>query len=185
MVRLQISTLAWILIGPNEVGLQKVQISNGIWNLEAQPVEIRTNGHHFVKKPFEICISRIWMVRFSNGWDHSYSPTLWKPDNLKSDIKNVWIWNWQISDACLFHSNVAGWILLLKFNHFNIPMFRPGLGFLSLDETKLVTIFRLKKDTVGSLFVPALVLGYFLKWKGRDHLGGKYIDGSRSISVLI
>ena len=28
-----------------------VQISNGIWNPEAQPFEIRTKGGHFVKKP--------------------------------------------------------------------------------------------------------------------------------------
>ena len=36
------------LNGQKEVGLQIVQISNGIWNREAQPFEIWTNGHHFV-----------------------------------------------------------------------------------------------------------------------------------------
>ena len=30
-------------------GLQLFQILNGIWNLEAQPLEIWTNGHYFVK----------------------------------------------------------------------------------------------------------------------------------------
>ena len=35
--------------GRKEVGLQMVQISNGIWNPKAQPFEIWTYGHHFVK----------------------------------------------------------------------------------------------------------------------------------------
>ena len=38
----------WILNGQKEVGLQMVWISNGIWNLEAQPFENRTNGTHSV-----------------------------------------------------------------------------------------------------------------------------------------
>ena len=40
----------WILNGQKEVGLQMVQISKGIWNREAQPFEIWTNGRHFFKK---------------------------------------------------------------------------------------------------------------------------------------
>ena len=53
------SDLVWISNGPKQVGLQMVWISNGIWNPEAQPFEIRTNGRHFVKNhlktgPFEI-----------------------------------------------------------------------------------------------------------------------------------
>ena len=43
------SGLVWILNGQKEVGLQMVQISNGIWNPEAQLFEIQTNGRHFVK----------------------------------------------------------------------------------------------------------------------------------------
>ena len=38
-----------ILNGQKEVGLQIVQILNVIWNLEAQPFEIQTNGRHFIK----------------------------------------------------------------------------------------------------------------------------------------
>ena len=34
------SGLVWILNGHKQVGLQMVQIFNGIWNLEAQPFEI-------------------------------------------------------------------------------------------------------------------------------------------------
>ena len=40
------SGIVWISNGKKEVGLQKV---HGIWNLEAQPLEIQTNGSHFVK----------------------------------------------------------------------------------------------------------------------------------------
>ena len=35
--------------GQKEVGLQMVWISSEIWNWEAQPFEVRTNGCHFVK----------------------------------------------------------------------------------------------------------------------------------------
>ena len=38
-----------ILKGRKEVGLQMVWISNGIWNPEAKPFEIQTNGTNFVK----------------------------------------------------------------------------------------------------------------------------------------
>ena len=65
--------LVWISNGQKEVGLQMVQISNGIWNPETQPFEIRTNGHHLVKKPFEIRTKTIGfqMVQFLNGWGYS------------------------------------------------------------------------------------------------------------------
>ena len=88
------SRLVWISNGQNEVGLQMVWFANGFWNLEAQPFEIWTNGHHLVKnylnpdkwpsfskKLFEIRTKtfRFLMVRFSNGWDYSYcrSSTIW------------------------------------------------------------------------------------------------------------
>ena len=41
------SDLVWISNSPKEVELQLVWISNGIWNSEAQPFEVRTNGRHF------------------------------------------------------------------------------------------------------------------------------------------
>ena len=44
---LHIQWVSEIRISP--VCLQMVQISNGIWNLEAQPFDIWTNGSHFVK----------------------------------------------------------------------------------------------------------------------------------------
>ena len=28
----------------------------------------------------------VWILY---GWDHSYSPSLWKPDQLKSDLQNL------------------------------------------------------------------------------------------------
>ena len=71
-------------------------VANGLdfkwdFNLEAQPFEIWTNYHHFVKKnTFEIWTktSRFWMVQFSNVWDYSYShclsPTIWNPTLKKS-----------------------------------------------------------------------------------------------------
>ena len=39
-----------ILNGQKEACFQMVQKSNGVWNLEAQPFEIWTNGCHFVKQ---------------------------------------------------------------------------------------------------------------------------------------
>ena len=43
------SRLVWILNGQREFALQMVKNLNWIWNSEAQPSEIWTNGHHFVK----------------------------------------------------------------------------------------------------------------------------------------
>ena len=56
------------------IWLQMVQILKGFWNPEAQPFEIRINGHHFVKKPFEIQTKMFGfkMVRFSKVLDFSY-----------------------------------------------------------------------------------------------------------------
>ena len=75
------SGLVWILNGQKEVSLQMVRILKKILNLKAQP---------FCQKPFEIKtkMSGFWLVQFSNGWDHSYSQTLWKPDRLKSFKKS-------------------------------------------------------------------------------------------------
>ena len=43
------SAPVWILNGQKEIGLHTVRIWNGIWNLVAKPIEIRTNGCRFVK----------------------------------------------------------------------------------------------------------------------------------------
>ena len=43
------SRLVWISNSQKEVGLQTVWIWNGIWNPEAQPFEIWTNGCHLFK----------------------------------------------------------------------------------------------------------------------------------------
>ena len=43
------SSRVQILNGRKGVGLQMVWISNGIWNPEAEPFEIQTNGTNFVK----------------------------------------------------------------------------------------------------------------------------------------
>ena len=68
------SGLVWILNALKEVGLQMVWILKGIWNPEAQPFEIRTNGCHLVKNHLKSGkTSRFWTVLFSNGWDHSHS----------------------------------------------------------------------------------------------------------------
>ena len=59
-------------------------------NPEAQPFEIRTNGHHFCKKNLDKK-SKFQIVQCSNGWDYSYShslsPTFWKLNHLKSTFK--------------------------------------------------------------------------------------------------
>ena len=57
------SRLVWILKGQKEVGFQMVQISNGIWNTEAQPFEIWTKGHHSVKNHLNLD-KNVWI---SNG----------------------------------------------------------------------------------------------------------------------
>ena len=58
------SDLVRILKGPKEFGLQMVWISNGIWNPEAELLEIRTNGHHFVKNHW----NQDKNIRILNGW---------------------------------------------------------------------------------------------------------------------
>ena len=63
------SGLVCISNGIKVVGLQTVRNSNGIWNLEAPPFEIQTNGRHFFKnhlKSVQKCPdfewSSFWMV---------------------------------------------------------------------------------------------------------------------------
>ena len=93
-----------------QVGLQMVRISNGIWNREAQPLEIRTNGCHFVKNYLKSGKSLVlnglvfeWLGQAINiaeagpfeNW------TNWNPDQLKSDLLKVRILhgrNGRISD---------------------------------------------------------------------------------------
>ena len=62
-----------------------VRILNGIWNLEAQPLEIRTNGYHFVKNHSKseqnIQILNITVLECLG------------PDPLKYDIQKVRISN--------------------------------------------------------------------------------------------
>ena len=43
------SELVLVSNGRKEHGLQMAQIANGIWCPKAQPFEIKTNGHDFVK----------------------------------------------------------------------------------------------------------------------------------------
>ena len=85
--------------GWKEVGLQMVLISNGVWNPEAQPFEILTNGHNFVKnylKPGQKCPDFGW---FSFKWLGTFLKLklLWKPGHLKSGLKTQ-ILNIRISD---------------------------------------------------------------------------------------
>ena len=51
----------------------------------------------FCQKPFEIRTktSRFWKVWYSKGYGYSFShsPTIWKPDHLKSNPQKVWISN--------------------------------------------------------------------------------------------
>ena len=91
------SGLVWILSGQKEVGLQIVWILSGIWNLEAQPYEIISTWHHFVKNHLKFgqkYPDYDWS-RFLNGWDyrygHSLSLTIWKPDHLKSELQKLQI----------------------------------------------------------------------------------------------
>ena len=60
------SGLVGILNGWEEIGLQMVRISNGIWNLEAQPFEILANGSQLVKnhmKSHQKCQDFEWSGR--------------------------------------------------------------------------------------------------------------------------
>ena len=73
--------------------LLMVRISNGIWNPEAQPFEIWTNGSHFVK-PFEIQtkMSEFRMIG-TVVIAMAKARTFLKLDHLKSDLQKVWISN--------------------------------------------------------------------------------------------
>ena len=103
----KISTVSiWCVQLKKEVELKKAWISNGIWNLEARPFEIKTNSRHFVKHIFKSeKMFGFWKVWFLNGCDHSYSPILQKPDHLKCDLRKVWILNGQIFRSPLYTLN--------------------------------------------------------------------------------
>ena len=62
-----------------------VQISNGIWNMDVQPLE---SGQMTA-----ILYKTIWNpdknVWISDGWDHSFSPTIWNPTFKKLGIQMV------------------------------------------------------------------------------------------------
>ena len=96
------SELVWILNSPKEVGLQMVWITNGIWNPEALPFEIRTYGCHFVKnhlKSIWTNTSGFWMVWFSIGWDLSIAwpfenQTTWSLTFKKSRIEMILDLKW-------------------------------------------------------------------------------------------
>ena len=89
--------LVWILNGLKEIGLQKVQILNGIRNPEAQPLEIHTNGHHFVKnhlKSGQNCPDFEWTsFQMVETLAMVIYLTLWKSDHLKSNLQKVRISN--------------------------------------------------------------------------------------------
>ena len=83
----------WILTGWTEVGLQMVQILNGIWNIEARPFEIWTNDHHLIKnhlKSGQKCWDFKWFslqmdgtIAIAKAWPLE-NWTIWKPINKKS-----------------------------------------------------------------------------------------------------
>ena len=56
--------------------------------------------------------SRFPMVRFLNGWDHTYSPILWKPAHLKSSLQMFPDFEWYVP-------------LKLKVNHRFFVIFSP------------------------------------------------------------
>ena len=75
---------------------------SGIWNPEAQPFEIGTNGRHFVK-------TTIWNLDKWFGFQMVWSIAIGKvrkPNHLKSDFEKVWIWNGRISDPQCFQMSV-------------------------------------------------------------------------------
>ena len=81
------SDLVWISNGPKQVGLQMVWISNGIWNPEAQPFEIRTNGRHFVKNHLKSGQKRPdfeWLIAKARPFENR---TIWNPTFKKSGFQ--------------------------------------------------------------------------------------------------
>ena len=80
--------LEWL----REIGHQTVWFFNAIQMPDARPFKLKTNVHHFAKK---------WML---NGWEHSYSPTLQKLDQLNT--------RWQIPDIGVSGIQMSGiWII--------------------------------------------------------------------------
>ena len=89
----------WVANGPE---------LNGIWNPEAQPFEIQTNGCHFVKKHFKCGqkgpdfewsgFQMVGTVAMATNKARPFEyQTIWITDHMKSDLQKVWISNGQIS----------------------------------------------------------------------------------------
>ena len=89
----------WISNGQKR--LQMFWISNWIWNLEAQPFEIR------------IKMSEFWMVWLSNGWDysfsHSLSPTIWNSTFKKCRFQMFPEFEWSDFRSPLYLTNFDGY----------------------------------------------------------------------------
>ena len=128
-------------------------VSLTIWN----PSTCR----HFFQKLFKIGtkMSGFGMVQFLNGWDHNYnlSLTLWKPDNLKSDLQKEWILNGQISDPnCIPVNPVFWWLIYFSYleqptliSHFpDLANFQPDTPDPQiLRQNRLELRSRWKEDT--------------------------------------
>ena len=76
-----------------------VRILNGIWNLESQPFEIRTNGCHFVRNHLK-SRQKVWILNYSVFECLRLQPQL-KPNHLKT--KPFEIWPWKSLDFKCFH----------------------------------------------------------------------------------
>ena len=74
------SGLVWISNTQKEVDKQMVQILNGVWNSEAQPFEIQTNGHQN-KKPQNVQISYGLFLSLAQPFENW---TIWNPIFKKS-----------------------------------------------------------------------------------------------------
>ena len=81
----KIQTGLFLCGGRKEVGLPIVQNLNGIWNLEAQLLEIWTNGHHFVKNHLKS--GQKWLDLEMSGFQMVGALTIVKPSHSKSDLK--------------------------------------------------------------------------------------------------
>ena len=109
-----------------------VWISNGIWNPEAQPFEIRTNGRHFVKNHLKSGQKRPdfeWLIAKARPFENR---TIWNPTFKKSGFQMFPDFKWSDFRSPLYSLFICGCPLpsTLVGSYFFYVMAPAGLLFL-------------------------------------------------------